>query len=377
MVNDEETRSFWQRIFSRKFDMKLGIILILIFSLAGGFIGSAVFTSFVSKGNPNFLKAGVAGAPPLVTQIAQKTGPSIVGIRMTVTTPLNKFFSQQTQMEGSGIVIDGAGHVMTNYHVVQYADPRNTKRQKVTLEVFLPDKRQAKAKFIGGDSLNDLAVIQVGLKEMPIAELGDSSKLEVGELAVAIGNPLGLEFAGSVTSGVISALNRTVSLEDRTLNLIQTDAAINPGNSGGALVNSEGKVIGINTVKISVSGVEGLGFAIPIDDAKPIVAQLLKYGYVKGRPFIGISGRDMTKTLADYYKLPVGIFIVKVAPGSGADKAGIKVKDILISLAGKQVATMKDLNRVKRAYKPGDTVNMVVFRGKKRVTMKLTFGEEH
>ncbi len=377
MVNDEETRNFWQRIFSHKFDVKLGTILILIVSLVGGFIGSAVFTSFVPKGNPNFLKADVAGAPPLVTQIAQKTGPSIVGIRMTVTTPLNKFFSQQTQMEGSGIIIDGAGHIMTNYHVVQYADPRNTKRQKVTLEVFLPDKRQAKAKFIGGDSLNDLAVIQVGLKDMPVAELGDSSKLEVGELAVAIGNPLGLEFAGSVTSGVISALNRTVSLEDRTLNLIQTDAAINPGNSGGALVNSEGKVIGINTVKISVSGVEGLGFAIPIDDAKPIVAQLLKYGYVKGRPFIGISGRDMSKALADYYKLPVGIFIVKVAPGSGADKAGIKVKDILISLAGKQVATMKDLNRVKRAYKPGDTVNVVVFRGKKRVTMKLTFGEEH
>ncbi len=377
MVNDEETRNFWQRIFSRKFDIKLGTILVLIVSLAGGFIGSAVFTSFVPRSNPNFLKADVAGDPPLITQIAQKTGPSIVGIRMTVTTPLNKFFSQQTQMEGSGIVIDEAGHIMTNYHVVQYADPRNTKRQKVTLEVFLPDKRQAKAMFIGGDSLNDLAVIQVGLKAMPIAELGDSSKLEVGELAVAIGNPLGLEFAGSVTSGVISALNRTVSLEDRTLNLIQTDAAINPGNSGGALVNSEGKVIGINTVKISVSGVEGLGFAIPIDDAKPIVAQLLKYGYVKGRPFIGISGRDITKTLADYYKLPVGIFIVKVAPGSGADKAGIKVKDILISLAGKQVATMKDLNRVKRAYKPGDTVNVLVFRGKKRVTLKLTFSEEH
>jgi serine protease Do len=377
MANDNKPQNTWQRFLSRKLDLKYGIILILIVSLIGSFIGSAVFTNLLPKGNLNFLKADVAGTPPLVTQIAQKTGPCIVGIRMTVTTPLNQFLSKQEQMEGSGIIIDDVGHIMTNYHVVQYADPRNTKRQKVTLEVFLPDKRQAKAKFVGGDSLNDLAVIQVGLKDMPVAELGDSSKLEVGELAVAIGNPLGLEFAGSVTSGVISALNRTVSVEDRTLNLIQTDAAINPGNSGGALVNSEGKVIGINTVKISVSGVEGLGFAIPINDAKPVVAQLLKYGYVKGRPLIGISGRDITQTLADYYKLPVGIFIVKVVPGSGADKAGIKVKDILLSLAGKRVATMKDLNRVKRSYKAGDTVDIVVFRGKKRITMKLTFTEEH
>lgn len=377
MANDDQTRNFWKRFFSDRPELKFGIIFVLFVSLVGGCIGSVVFTSLVPKNNQNFLKADVAGTPPLVTQIANKTGPCIVGIRMTVTTPLNKFFSQQTQMEGSGIIIDQVGHIMTNYHVVQYADPRNAKHQKVTLEVFLPDKRQAKAKFIGGDSLNDLAVIQVGLKDMPVAELGDSSKLEVGELAVAIGNPLGLEFAGSVTAGVISALNRTVSVEDRTLNLIQTDAAINPGNSGGALVNSEGKVIGINTVKISVSGVEGLGFAIPISDAKPVVTQLLKYGYVKGRPFIGISGRDITQALADYYKLPVGIFIVKVAPGSGADKAGIKVKDILLNLAGKRVATMKDLNRVKRAYKAGDTVNVVVFRGKKRLTMKLTFTEEH
>ena len=377
MNKDDKLSNIIQRIFKNKPHLKVTVFLIFLTALISSLAVGGILTVYFQKGNVNFFKAGVLENSSSVTQIANKSGPSIVGIRMTVTTPLNQFFSKQTQMEGSGIIIDGDGHIMTNYHVVQYADPRNKQRRKVTLEVFLPDKRQAKAKFIGGDSLNDLAIIQVGLKNMPVAELGDSSKLEVGELAVAIGNPLGLELAGSVTSGVISALNRTISVEDRTLNLIQTDAAINPGNSGGALVNGQGKVIGINTIKISVSGVEGLGFAIPINDAKPVIAQLLKYGYVKGRPLIGISGRDITQALADYYKLPVGIFIVKVVRGSGADKAGIKVKDILLSLAGKKVATMKDLNRVKRAYKAGDTVDTVVFRGKKKVKLKLTFAEEH
>ncbi|MGE5604887.1 MAG: S1C family serine protease, partial [Bacteroidota bacterium] len=167
-----------------------------------------------------------------------------------------------------------------------------------------------------------------------------------------------------------------VSVEDRTLNLIQTDAAINPGNSGGALVNSEGKVVGINTVKISVPGVEGLGFAIPINDAKPIVNQLIEYGYVKGRPLIGISGQEITQSLADYYNLPVGIFIVRVEPNSGADKAGIRKKDIMISLAGKKVTSMQDVNTIKKSYKAGDTVNTVIVRGKKKINLKLTFSEE-
>lgn len=164
--------------------------------------------------------------------------------------------------------------------------------------MFLLDGIQAKATYIGGDSKNDLTVIKIELDNLPVAELGDSSQLEVGERAVAIGNPLGMEFAGSVTAGVVSALDRKVTADDKTLNLIQTDVAINPGNSGGALVNSQGKVIGINTIKISVAGVEGLGFAIPINDAKPIINQLIMFGYVKGRPFIGISGREITETIA-------------------------------------------------------------------------------
>jgi serine protease Do len=244
------------------------------------------------------------------------------------------------------------------------------------LEVFLSDGRQAMAKFIGGDQKSDLAVIKIDLKNLPVAEFGDSDALEVGELAVAIGNPLGLEFQGSVTVGVISALNRTISIDDRTLNLIQTDAAINPGNSGGALLNSKGEVIGINTAKISLSGVEGLGFAIPINEAKPIVDQLIMFGYVKGRPFIGISGREITETISYLYDIPLGIYIMEVVPDSGAEKAGIREGDILVSLDGAEVRTMKDVDNIKDKYKAGDTVEAIVVRNGKRIKLSLTFTEE-
>lgn len=313
-----------------------------------------------------------------VTAIAKKAGPSIVGIRMTVSGTRQNYFggSNSQSGEGSGIIISKDGYIMTNYHVVSSSDPKSGVSSRTVLEVFLPDGREAKAIFKGGDSKTDLAVIKIDLKNLPVAELGDSSKLEVGELAVAIGNPLGIEFAGSVTVGVISALNRTVEMEDKTLNLIQTDAAINAGNSGGALVNSQGQVIGINSVKISASGVEGLGFAIPMNDAKPVIDQLMTFGYVKGRPFIGISGRDITDTLASYYDLPKGIYITDVTAGSGAAKAGIQDGDILVSLGGKTVETMQDLDRIKEAYKPGNTVTVTVIRDNAKIDLKLTFGEE-
>ncbi len=314
-----------------------------------------------------------------VTEIAKKVSPSIVGIRMTVASSQNRFFGQdmgQSKAEGSGVIISKDGYIMTNYHVVQYADTRNNAGRNTTLEVFLPDGRQAKAQFIGGDSKNDLAVIKISLDNLPVAELGDSSALEVGEPAVAIGNPLGMDFAGSVTVGVISALNRKVETEDKVLNLIQTDAAINPGNSGGALVNSQGQVIGINTIKISVAGVEGLGFAIPINDAKPIVDQLLMFGYVKGRPFIGISGTEITEVMARQYNVPVGIYIQDVTAGSGASSAGIKKGDIITALAGKEVKTMKDVDNIKKDYKAGDTVNVTVDRNGQKLNLKLTFSEE-
>lgn len=374
MGKEGQKISLIQKLLAKKYNLLTSIL----FMVTGTLIFSMVILN-LQKGNQNFLKAGLIENSTPITEIAKKAGPSMVGIRMTTTTSVEQFFGsggEKSRAEGSGVIISKDGYIMTNYHVVSYADPRNQDHQRVTLEVFLPDKREAKAKFVGGDPLNDLAVIKINLKKLTVADLGDSSRLKVGEPAVAIGNPLGLEFAGSVTVGVISALNRTISIEDRTLNLIQTDAAINPGNSGGALVNSEGKVVGINTVKISVSGVEGLGFAIPINDAKPIVNQLIKYGYVKGRPLIGISGREITKSMAEYYNLPVGIFIIGVEPRSGAAKAGIRKRDVMISLAGKKVASMQEVNAVKKPYKAGDTVNTVIVREKKKLNLKLTFSEE-
>ncbi|MCX7710813.1 MAG: trypsin-like peptidase domain-containing protein [Clostridia bacterium] len=329
-------------------------------------------------GNNNISKLALAKGSA-VTEIAKKVGPSIVGIRMTVANSYGRFFGDdlgESKAEGSGVIITADGYIMTNYHVVEYADPKNRASKNTTLEVFLPDKRQVKAKFIGGDSKNDLAVIKVDLTGLPAAELGDSSKLEVGEQAVAIGNPLGMEFAGSVTVGVVSALNRKVEADDKVLNLIQTDAAINPGNSGGALVNSQGQVIGINTIKISVAGVEGLGFAIPMNDAKPIVDQLIMFGYVKGRPVVGITGRDISEVLARQYSVPQGIYITEIGAGSGAEKAGLQKGDIIVSLAGKTVKTMKDLEAVKKNYKAGDTVDIVVNRDGTNKTFKLTFSEE-
>jgi serine protease Do len=387
----------WPKFFRRRFSLVATMLLVVLAAIISSVtVGSLISRKYGAPGNgredvkrritspegalkdSNLLKTNVNSAAGSVVAIARKTGPAVVGIRTTVQVPVEQFFGEieRSGSEGSGIIISKDGYILTNYHVVSDADPRRSRRRQVNLEVFLPDKRRTEAKFIGGDRINDLAVIKIGLKKLTVAELGDSSHLKVGALAVAIGNPLGLEFAGSVTTGVISALNRAVTMGDRTLKLIQTDAAINPGNSGGALVDAAGAVIGVNTVKIAVSGVEGLGFAIPINDVKPVVRQLIKYGYVKGRPLIGISGREITREIAEYYDLPLGIFIVGVDPEGGAAKAGIRKKDILTHLAGKRVMTMKELNLVKKGYHAGDTVKAVVRRGKKLIRVKLIFTEE-
>ena len=200
-----------------------------------------------------------------VVEIARKVGPTVVGINTKVA--MQNFFGMPTMQDGSGsgIIISSDGYVVTNNHVIEGASE---------IKVLLSDGKEFEAKLVGADARTDLAVLKMEGLNFPYATLGNSSELQVGELAVAIGNPLGNELAGSVTGGYISALNRSITVDDRKFNLIQTDAAINPGNSGGALVNNYGEVIGINSVKMSASGVEGIGFAIPIDEAKPIIEDL-------------------------------------------------------------------------------------------------------
>lgn len=286
-----------------------------------------------------------------VVPIAKKVLPSIVAIKIKQT--YRDFFGQLYDSEGtgSGIIIDGEGHIATNNHVVENSND---------IIVVFNDGKEAPAKVIGKDATTDLAVIKVDEKNLPYAELGDSSALEVGELAVAIGSPMGTDFAGSVTAGIISGLNRKVPVGDRTMTLIQTDAAINPGNSGGALVNSEGKVIGINTIKFIENRVEGMGFAIPINEAKPIIKQLIENKKVS-RPILGIQGQTITKEIAEQYKVPQGVLVRDVFQGTGAFKAGLEKGDIITKIDDKSVYTIEEVIGIVSAHKTGDVLKVEIY----------------
>ncbi len=290
-----------------------------------------------------------------VTQINKTVGPSVVGI-------INKanigFLNQTIDLgSGSGVIISSDGYIVTNNHVIENA---------TEVKVILNTHEEYNAKLIGSDERTDLAVIKIDAQGLTPAVLGDSSTLEVGELAVAIGNPLGQELAGSVTVGVISATNRTISVSGRTLNLVQTDAAINPGNSGGALVNCFGEVIGINTVKMSSTDVEGIGFAIPISEAKPIIDDLMNNGKVTGRPSIGVMGQDA----------PYGVVVGEVIEGGAAERAGIIDGDLIVKVNDQAVTSVEEINEIRDKFKPGDTISITVYRNRELKTIDVILGEQ-
>lgn len=319
-----------------------------------------------------------------VTAIAEKVSPSVVGIKVTTAPQRNDFFfsSGEGTGEGSGIIISEEGYILTNNHVIEgaLATGTNNLSSGAKIEVILPNQldKSYTATLVGRDSGSDLAVLKIEASGLVKAELGDSDKLKTGELAVAIGNPGGLDYMGSVTAGVISGLNRTLTTSDgKDLHLIQTDAAINPGNSGGALVNSTGQVIGINTVKIAATGYEGLGFAIPINSAKQISQDLINYKYVKGRPLLGLSiDQRFTQDVADSNKVPAGLLVADVSTYGPAEKAGIETDDIITRFDGKEVKTFSDLDAQKNTHKPGDKVEVEVYRDGKTVTVTVTLGEQ-
>lgn len=312
------------------------------------------------------VKQTVSTGDELTTvEISKKVGPAVVGITSTITTAMS-FFNTSTTSEGtgSGIIISGDGYIVTNNHVIDGAS---------SVKVTLNTGSEYDAKIVGSDSKSDLAVLKITPNEtLTVAELGDSSKLEVGERAIAIGNPLGMEFFGSVTQGIISAVNRSISVDNRTLSVIQTDAAINEGNSGGALVNAYGQVVGINSVKIASSSVEGMGFAIPITEAKPILEDLIKYGYVKGRPVLGISARDVTRDMANRQGWPVGVQVMSTQEGSGAEIAGLEQGDIITKADGKTVSNFDELSEVKDTHKPGETMSLEVYKYQTGLTQKVS-----
>ena len=281
---------------------------------------------------------------------------------------------------GTGIVMTSDGYIITNAHVI-YDDSEYNCGKAVDVSVVFADESEKEAKIIGYDTESDIAVLKVDADDLTPATFGQSDDLEVGELVIAIGNPLGFELFGSVTTGIVSALNREITINEKQMNLIQTDAAINSGNSGGPLLNSCGQVIGINSAKMSSSystnsaSVEGLGFAIPITHAKAIIDDLINYGYVTGKPQLGISGQDIDEVTARFYNFPRGVFVSEVEKGGAADKAGIKPYDIIIGIEDEPVTSINEMNEIKNKYKAGDTIKLTINRSGEDMDIDLTLEE--
>ena len=283
-------------------------------------------------------------------EIYRRCLPSVVSI-LTVT-PSGK-------ASGTGIIMSEDGYIITNHHVVESAQ---------AVSVLTSDDQEYPASIIGSDETSDLAVLKIDAGSLQAASFGDSSVLQVGDTVVAIGDPLGTTLRGTMTDGIISAINRDLTVSDRTMTLIQTNAALNNGNSGGPLINCYGQVIGINTMKMSnyyasAASVEGIGFAIPIDTAKPIIDELIEKGYVSGRPAIGIDGETLPATYRIYYRLPEGIYITRVYQSSDAAAKGLTEGDIITAINGVSVTTMEGLNRVKNQFSAGDSVTLTIYRG--------------
>lgn len=314
---------------------------------------------------------------------ANKILPSIVGIKVEYNVnSLISMFGNRGQTStasasGSGIIISEDGYILTNNHIVSTSSSESyyevSEATKLTVTLF-NDDTEYEAKIIGTDEQTDLAVIKIEKTGLSKAEFADSDNIKVGEFAMAVGNPLGMQ--SSITCGVISAVNREVTdTEGKRYNLIQTDAAINSGNSGGALVNSEGKVIGINTLKLSGTGIEGMGFAIPINSTTDITSQLIQYSKVK-RPYIGISGMDLSEETAKKYNLVVGIYVKSVDDFSAGEKAGIKSGDVIIEADGKKVTKMDELNEIKNSHKIGDEMKIKIKRDNSEKELTITLGEQ-
>ncbi len=273
---------------------------------------------------------------------------------------------------GTGIVMRDDGYIITNHHVIDSSSQ---------IAVITTTDKTYPASLVGSDEASDLAVLKVEPSEpLTAAEFGDSDSLRVGDTVVAIGDPLGLELRGTMTNGIISAINRDMLVKDRQMTLIQTNAALNSGNSGGPLINCYGQGIGINTMKLSSyyaqATVEGLGFAIPISSAKPIVDELLEKGYVSGRPAIGISGEQLPAAVRAYYRLPDGVYITYVSPNSDAYYKGLSEGDIITAINDEKVSTVEELNAIKNRYAAGDVVRLTVFTRGAYVQVDITLADQ-
>ncbi|MHB8757233.1 MAG: S1C family serine protease [Bacillota bacterium] len=359
------------------------IAVAVIAAVLGGLAGGALMLPFagtfgpaprlgVTTGSTIKPVSTVVGTDSPVVQIAQQVGPAVVGI--TNKAQMTDWFHRPVmanQGAGSGVIFDSRGYIVTNDHVVAGADE---------IWVSLTENQPpVKAKLIGADPWSDLAVIKIDAQNLPTANFGDSDQLQVGELAVAIGNAVG-EFQRTVTAGIISGLNRKVQVQDDTygekqLTVIQTDAAINPGNSGGPLVNGQGQVIGINAVKIGATGVEGLGFAIPSNTVRQIVNELVDKGSVSW-PWLGVHPVDKDQAAIQLRQsFDHGVLVYKAVAGGPAAKAGLQDGDIILSIGGKAMESSSDVRTIVHTYKVGQRVQVTVLRNGGQKTFTVTLEE--
>ena len=301
-----------------------------------------------------------------VADIYDKVSPSVVSI---ICTSKGKGLSGATATSsGSGVILTKDGYVVTNNHVIDGA---------AIITVKTIAGQSLDAQIVGADARTDLAVLKVECdKELPYADLGDSAALRVGDLALAIGNPLKEELVSTLTVGYISAINRTMIIDERQMTMLQTDAAINPGNSGGALINIYGQVIGITTAKSTGYDIEGLGFAIPVNEAIPIIESIIEHGYVTGRPLVGITGVDVTESIAAANDIPVGVYVDSVVSGSAAYEGGIKPGDVIIKFDGKKVENVDQINAIRDEHKVGDRIEVTVSRNGKNLKCIIVLQEE-
>ncbi|MDE5769857.1 MAG: trypsin-like peptidase domain-containing protein [Oscillospiraceae bacterium] len=338
-----------------------------------------------------------------IPDIVEKALPSVVGINATFEyTPQNMQSywgfgfgygipnygdssgeKRQIAGTGTGIIMTADGYIITNAHCIydNESDYKCGKAISVSVVMGDEDETEYDAEIVGYDLETDLAVLKISANGLTPAEFGNSDELRVGETVVAIGNPLGFELFGTTTCGIVSALNREITINEKDMTLIQTDAAINQGNSGGPLLNGYGQVIGINSAKMSSSygsaGVEGLGFAIPISDAKEIIEDLIENGYVTGRPQLGITGVNVSESDAEHFSMPLGVYVYGVTGGSAAEQAGICQGDVITAVEGTTVTNMDELNEAKNQYNAGDTITLTIFRSGQSLELELTLQEVH
>ena len=364
------------------------IALCLVCALLGGAAGFGA--SFLAGSNASG-GSSTASPSPTVVLGSQNSAENVSGVLSADSTAASRVYAEnvescvgietdkttnvfgqevQSAITGSGFIVSSDGYIATNYHVVQTAMEEN-----LPVKVMLHDGSEYTAKIIGGEEDNDIAVLKIDATGLKAVSFGDSDALSVGEAVYAVGNPLG-ELTYTMTGGMVSALDRVITTEvSSSINVFQIDAAINSGNSGGPVFNAKGEVVGVATAKAQESGVEGLGFAIPINDALHVIQELIEHGYVTGKPYFGMTVTTVNSTSAQYYHLVEGVCVNSVNSGSAAEKAGLQPGDIITAIDGKETLDIAALDSVKREYSAGDTVELSVYRSGETLTLQLTFDE--